>query len=193
MVYRGRRCRARAALSEAGLVPDFPLSAKDASALDQRLHGVAWRLAVLALEDAKRNLKHADIAMTLSLECMRGEPPRSIRGCTRRGRMPGKRRPPQYPAHLRRIAGCSEAARVTIYPDEARAPGKPPAPRVQDVIPLRCTPQLHGPMRDALGYVGQVVGTEINSATDNPLMFDDGAGVTPASPVGISTGSTSRR
>lgn len=176
MVYRGRRMPARAALSEAGLTPDFPLSAKDASAL---INGstVSLALAVLALEDAKRILKHADIAMTLSLECMRGElaafDPRVHAARPHAGQAATAR-------NILRIAvgsqRCSEAARVTIYPDEARAPGKPPAPRVQDVYSLRCTPQVHGPMRDALGYVGQVVGTEINSATDNPLIFGDGAG-----------------
>ncbi|WP_315834496.1 aromatic amino acid ammonia-lyase [Bradyrhizobium prioriisuperbiae] len=176
MVYRGRRMPARAALSEAGLAPDFPLSAKDASAL---INGstVSLALAVLALEDAKRILKHADIAMTLSLECMRGElaafDPRVHAARPHAGQAATAR-------NILRIAQgsqrCSEAARVTIYPDEARAPGKPPAPRVQDVYSLRCTPQVHGPMRDALGYIGQVVGTEINSATDNPLIFDDGVG-----------------
>ncbi|MEW6644865.1 MAG: aromatic amino acid ammonia-lyase [Pseudomonadota bacterium] len=176
MVYKGRRMPAREALREAGFAVDFPLSAKDASAL---INGstVSLALAVLAIEDAKRILKHADIAMTLSLECMRGElaafDPRVHAARPHAGQAASAR-------NIRRIAEgsqrCSEAARVTIYPDESRAPGKPPAPRVQDVYSLRCAPQVHGPMRDALGYVGKVIGTEINSATDNPLIFDDGEG-----------------
>jgi len=74
---------------------------------------------------------------------------------------------------------CSEAARITIYPDEPRQPGKPPAPRVQDVYSLRCAPQVHGPVADALDYIGKILATEINSATDNPLIFenDDGSSV----------------
>ncbi|MBR1221719.1 aromatic amino acid lyase [Bradyrhizobium sp. U87765 SZCCT0131] len=176
MIYKGRRMPAREALREAGLDVDFPLSAKDASAL---INGstVSLALAVLAIEDAKRILKHADIAMTLSLECMRGElaafDPRVHAARPHEGQAASAR-------NIRRIVEgsqrCSEEARVTIYPDENRAPGKPPAPRVQDVYSLRCTPQVHGPMRDALGYVGKVIGTEINSATDNPLIFDDGEG-----------------
>jgi histidine ammonia-lyase len=176
MVYRGKRLPARAALQEAGFAPDFPLSAKDASAL---INGstVSLALAVLALEDARRILKHADIAMTLSLECMRGElaafDPRVHAARPHAGQAVSA-------ANIRRIAAgsqrCSEAARMTIYPDENRVPGKPPAPRVQDVYSLRCAPQVHGPMRDALAYIGNVIGTEINSATDNPLIFDDGAG-----------------
>jgi histidine ammonia-lyase len=67
IVYEGRRMPAREALRKAGLEEDFPLAAKDASAL---INGstVSLALGVLALEDARRILKHADIAMTLSLE-----------------------------------------------------------------------------------------------------------------------------
>lgn len=176
MIYRGKRMPARAALQDAGLEADFPLAAKDASAL---INGstVSLALGVLALEDAKSLLKHADIALTLSLECMRGElaafDPRLHAARPHAGQAATAR-------NVRRIAEgtmrCSEAARVTIYPDEARAAGQPPAPRVQDVYSLRCAPQVHGPMREALGYVDMIIRTEINSSTDNPLIFEDGSG-----------------
>ncbi|MFX0077991.1 MAG: histidine ammonia-lyase [Candidatus Hermodarchaeota archaeon] len=45
--------------------------------------------------------------------------------------------------------------------------------RVQDAYSLRCTPQVIGAVRDSLDYIYQVVSTEINSATDNPLIFPD--------------------
>ena len=45
--------------------------------------------------------------------------------------------------------------------------------RVQDAYSLRCTPQVIGAVRDSLDYVYQVVSTEINSATDNPLIFPE--------------------
>ena len=44
-------------------------------------------------------------------------------------------------------------------------------PRVQDAYALRCMPQVHGAVRDALAHVRSVIETEINSATDNPLVF----------------------
>ncbi|MAT38917.1 MAG: histidine ammonia-lyase [Ectothiorhodospiraceae bacterium] len=44
---------------------------------------------------------------------------------------------------------------------------------VQDAYSLRCMPQVHGASRDAIGYVVKVLETEINSATDNPLIFPD--------------------
>jgi histidine ammonia-lyase len=48
-------------------------------------------------------------------------------------------------------------------------------PRVQDAYALRCMPQVHGPVHDALVHADGVVTRELNAATDNPLIFDDGA------------------
>ncbi|GAB5537133.1 MAG: histidine ammonia-lyase [Rubricoccaceae bacterium] len=44
--------------------------------------------------------------------------------------------------------------------------------RVQDPYSVRCVPQVHGASRDALAHVAVIVETEINSVTDNPLVFD---------------------
>lgn len=45
--------------------------------------------------------------------------------------------------------------------------------RVQDAYAIRCTPQVHGAVRDALDHVRRVIETEINSVTDNPILFDE--------------------
>jgi histidine ammonia-lyase len=45
--------------------------------------------------------------------------------------------------------------------------------RVQDAYSLRCIPQVHGAVRDALDHVTRVVTIEINAATDNPMVFAD--------------------
>jgi histidine ammonia-lyase len=66
------------------------------------------------------------------------------------------------------------AARDLVFPGEARDPGQPASQRVQDPYSMRCAPQVHGPARDALAYVRGVIETEINSATDNPLILRDG-------------------
>ena len=47
------------------------------------------------------------------------------------------------------------------------------ATKVQDPYSLRCMPQVHGASRDALNYVRGVLSREVNSATDNPLVFSD--------------------
>src|SRR5207247_2793552 len=43
--------------------------------------------------------------------------------------------------------------------------------RVQDAYSLRCIPQVHGAVRQALAHLREVLAVEINSATDNPLIF----------------------
>lgn len=46
--------------------------------------------------------------------------------------------------------------------------------KVQDPYSLRCVPQVHGASRDALDYARQCIETELNSVTDNPLVFPQG-------------------
>jgi histidine ammonia-lyase len=45
--------------------------------------------------------------------------------------------------------------------------------RVQDAYSLRCIPQVHGVTRDALAFAGEILQRELNSATDNPMIFTD--------------------
>ena len=176
MYYQGRIMPAREAIALAGFDPDFELGAKDASAL---INGstTSLALAALAAHDARRLLKHADIAMCLSLEAMRGELAAFDPRVHKARPHPGQAR---VARNLLRILDgtkrCSQAARDVVFPDEPRQPGQPASPRVQDVYSLRCTPQVHGPVVEAMEYVERIVGTEMNSATDNPLIFDDGRG-----------------
>jgi histidine ammonia-lyase len=51
------------------------------------------------------------------------------------------------------------------------------AHKVQDPYSLRCVPQVHGAVRDALDHLRGVLDVELNSATDNPLVFPSGAAV----------------
>ena len=176
MFYRGKRMKAREALAKAGLAPDFELGAKDASAL---INGSTVSLAygVLAMEDAKNLMKLADITMALSLECLRGELAAFDSRVHKARPHPGQA---LVARNILKIAGdsqrCGEAARQLIFPDEGRAPGTKASPRVQDVYSLRCAPQVHGPVRQAMDYIDGIMATEINSATDNPLICADGDG-----------------
>jgi histidine ammonia-lyase len=47
-------------------------------------------------------------------------------------------------------------------------------PRVQDAYALRCIPQVHGPVLEAIRFAEGLISGELNAATDNPLVFDDG-------------------
>jgi histidine ammonia-lyase len=49
--------------------------------------------------------------------------------------------------------------------------------KVQDPYSLRCVPQVHGAIRDALDHLRRVLDIELNSATDNPLVFPAGGDV----------------
>jgi histidine ammonia-lyase len=72
---------------------------------------------------------------------------------------------------------ASHQARIVQFPEESRRTDIPYSPRIQEVYSLRCAPQVYGPVFDALDYVDRILSTEINSATDNPLIFkkDDGS------------------
>jgi histidine ammonia-lyase len=64
-------------------------------------------------------------------------------------------------AHLRTLTAGSEI--MSSHREDSH--------RVQDPYSLRCMPQVHGASRDAMAYVERVVEIEINSVTDNPLIF----------------------
>ncbi len=70
----------------------------------------------------------------------------------------------------------TQTARNLVFPGESRAAGLPGPERVQDPYSMRCAPQVHGPVRDALAYARTIIETEVNSATDNPLILSDGEG-----------------
>jgi len=54
---------------------------------------------------------------------------------------------------------------------EIRKSHKENDPRVQDAYSLRCIPQIHGAVRDTVGYVCSQIEIELNSVTDNPIIF----------------------
>jgi len=113
------------------------------------------------LERCAALVKVADIVATISLEALQGSVvPFDPRIQDARPH-PGQR---AVASNVRRL--LEESAILESH----RHCGK-----VQDPYSLRCVPQVHGASRDALAWAGGVVETEINSATDNPLVFEDGA------------------
>ena len=171
--YVGERVPARAALERAGIEPvRFRLEAKEGLAL---INGstVSLAIAILSTDAARRTLANAEIALALSLEAMRGElaafDPR-IQGARPH---PGQSRTAEIVRSLTEGSErCTEAARQVALPDEGRLPAQNISARVQDAYSLRCAPQVHGPVRDALEYVEGILAREINSSTDNPLIFE---------------------
>ncbi len=73
--------------------------------------------------------------------------------------------------------GQSESAamlRDILEDSEIRESHRDGDSRVQDAYALRCMPQVHGPVKDALDWIENVVTRELNAATDNPLVFANG-------------------
>src|SRR5918911_1871066 len=120
IVYRGERLPARDAIAKAGFAPDFVMGAKDASAL---INGSTTSLAlgVLAVHDARRLLRHADIALCLSLEAMRGElaafDPRLHKARPHIGQGRVARNVLRVTEGTKR---CAQGARDLVFPEETR-------------------------------------------------------------------------
>ena len=121
-------------------------------------------LATLCLADAERLLDHAELALAMTLEAMRGF------------------RDPFLPGlHAARpfLGQGESAARVLAYVagsellDRADAGVDPERVPPQDPYSIRCGPPVIGAARDALRWLRQTVETEINSAVDNPLVLLD--------------------
>jgi histidine ammonia-lyase len=172
VMYRGQRMGARAAIALAGIGPvDFELKAKDTSAL---INGCTTSLAVaiLATHDAHGLLANACISLGLTLEAMRAEMSAFDARIHQARPHAGQVKTAALVRQL--LAGSSRtshAARAQQLPEELRRTDITYTPRIQDVYSLRCAPQVLGPVFDALAYIDGILATEINSATDNPLIF----------------------
>jgi histidine ammonia-lyase len=71
-------------------------------------------------------------------------------------------------------AASAAYLRELLADSEIRESHRENDPRVQDAYALRCMPQVHGPVRDALRFAEGLVSRELNAATDNPLVFESG-------------------
>ncbi len=153
--WKGRRVASARALRQAGIRP-MALGAKEGLAL---INGVQMSVAVggLALERALFLCRVADLAGAASLDASRGSDaafdPRVLAARPH----PGAIASGQNLRHLLLRSAIRESHRD--------------CGRVQDNYALRCMPQVHGAARDAFEHAREVLEREMNSATDNPLVF----------------------
>ncbi len=153
--WNGKVLSARKALAAARIAP-VVLGAKEGLAL---INGVQMSVAVggLALERALRLMRVADVCGAASLDASRGSDapfdPRIVEARPHPGALASA-------ANLRRLLAGSRIR------ESHRGCG-----RVQDNYALRCMPQVHGAARDAFEHAQEVLEREMNSATDNPLVF----------------------
>jgi histidine ammonia-lyase len=117
-------------------------------------------LLSLALREADNLADTADVAAALSLDALRGSPGAFDSRIMHARPYSGAGRTARNLAHLNEGSEIRESHRST----EKDA-------RVQDAYSLRCTPQVHGAVRDGLSQARELAQVELNSATDNPLVF----------------------
>jgi histidine ammonia-lyase len=143
------------ALRRAGLDP-VVLEAKEGLAL---INGTQLMTAVagLALAEAWRLARAADVAGALTLDALLGTDVAFDPRIHAARPHPGQQ---ASAGNLRRLLAGSPLR------ESHRDCGK-----VQDAYSLRCIPQVHGAARDALAYASRTVDVEMNSATDNPMVF----------------------
>ena len=145
------------ALKRAGLKP-ITLGPKEGLAL---INGTQPSTAVLALALAAADqvARAADIAAALSIDALRG----SIHPFEARIH---EARP--FRGQLTSAANIETLMRGSGINQSHEHCGK-----VQDAYSLRCAAQVHGAVREALRFVRETIDVEINSATDNPMVFAD--------------------
>jgi len=153
--FRGKRQKALTAFKKLGIEP-LRLEAKEGLALINGTQLMA-ALGALAVHGAKRLLAHADMAAALSTDVLKGSMNHTDSRIHRLRPHPGQ---------------CHSAANIRdwMMGSEIWASHQG-CKKVQDAYSLRCAPQVHGAVRDAIRYAGKIIRIEMNSVTDNPLVF----------------------
>ena len=156
--YQGSALSGSAAMQRANIAP-VTLEAKEGLSL---LNGTQGMLALLslALRQADNLADTADVAASLSLDALRGSPGAFDSRIMHARAYPGAGRTARNLAHLNEGSEIRESHRSAEKDT-----------RVQDAYSLRCTPQVHGAVRDSLSQARDLAQVELNSATDNPLVF----------------------
>ena len=164
---------ARAMLESHGLSP-VTLAPKEGITL---INGTQAHTAVaaLAVHDALTLWRTAHVAGAMSLDALMGTP---VAFDKRIHDARGQRGQSESAAMLRELLADSEIRESHRHGD----------PRVQDAYALRCMPQVHGPVKDALDWIENIVTRELNAATDNPLVFENGETLSGGNFHGLAVG-----
>lgn len=155
--YGGKTMPSREALAAAGLAP-VELHAKEGLALINGTQAMC-SLGALAVFDAERLAGVADVIGAMTLEAVEGTLAAFDERVVAVRTHPG-------------AAECAWNVRSVGAGSKIHA-SHADCPKVQDAYSLRCMPQVHGASRDALRHAREVLEREMNSVTDNPLLFPD--------------------
>lgn len=155
--YNGIITNGKHAMKKSGITP-AKLEAKEGLALINGTH-IITSVSALNLYYATQLSKTADIAAAMSLEALKGT---------------AKNFDPRI-HNLKPHKGQKETAEniLKIIENSEIIISHKNCPKVQDPYSLRCVPQIHGPVKDELYHQKNIIETEMNSVTDNPLIFED--------------------
>ena len=155
--FEGKVVKSDFAIHHLGMEP-AKLGPKDGLAL---INGTSVMLALgcLALVEAKKIVKHADIISCLTLDAVRGTAAAFDERISQLKPQPGQ---VDVSSNLLKIINGSEI--IHSHKEDGK---------VQDPYSLRCIPQVHGACRQTLRHSEEVLAIELNSVTDNPLVFID--------------------
>lgn len=150
-----KRTSARAALAELGLEP-VKLAAREGLALINGTE-IIKAVGVVAWSKADNVSKAADAIAALTIEALLGSAkPFDARFAELKGHAGHAR-------VARNVRACLAGSQVMASHADCD--------RVQDPYSLRCAPQVHGAFKTALAHVRDVLASEINAVTDNPIVF----------------------
>ncbi len=161
--FEGKRLSGKTALRRAGISP-LVLEAKEGISLVNGTQG-ALSLGLLSLLSAERLMETADVAGAMSLEALMGTPTAFDPKIQALRPYAGQKK---VAANIRRLLAHSEIRDSHIA-----------CSRVQDPYSIRCIPQVHGAVRDAVNTVRQTLSIEMNSVTDNPIVFPEEGQIIP--------------
>ncbi len=138
-------------------IPTIELTSKEGLALINGTQ-VMTSVGAIALYDALNLVKTADIAAALSFEAHNG-----VLNAL------------DHKVHdVRPHKGQQDSAKILLQLlQDSKMTTQQGDIRVQDAYSLRCTPQVHGASKDAINYVKERVEIEMNSVTDNPIIFPE--------------------
>jgi len=155
--FKGERLPGQAALDKLGLAP-LKLEAGEGLALINGTQ-VMTAIGVLSVFDAIRLSKMTDVACAMSLEVLMGSQS-EFDPCIH-----------QVRPHPGQIMTADNILRLTA--ESEIIPSHKGCSRIQDAYTLRCSPQIHGASKDAVGHAKRVIDIEINATTTNPLIFPE--------------------
>ncbi len=157
--FKEERIPTQKALDECG-ISKVSLQAKEGLALNNGTQTMT-AIGILTLSDAETLVRNCDVAGAMTLEALKGKSSPFHPTIHKLRNHSGQATTAK---NIRNLTDGSEL--IDLVDEDTKT-------KVQDAYSLRCMPQVHGASRDSFAHVRQVLETEINSVTDNPIILGD--------------------